>query len=127
MRKHLSWVIVIAAALACNTLAPRPAPTPLPTVTAPPPAELQASQTPAPTRAPTATPALSEVEGPTSIPQSDLYIVPGDVLIHPDPQIYSGDKVSFEVFAHDGANIGLRDFPVGLYAGAPGSDTQLAV
>ncbi len=117
MRKHLSWVIVIAA-LACNTLAPRPAPTPLPTVTALPTAELQASQTPASTLTPTAT--------PTPIPQSDLYIAPGDVLIHPDPHIYSGDKVSFEVFAHDGAKIGLRDFPVGLYAGAPGSDTQLA-
>lgn len=103
--------ILFTFALACNTLLPRPTPTPAPTNTA----------TPTPTVAPT------ETASPTSLPQTDLFIAPGDVALHPDAGIYSGDLVSFEVFAHDGAGMGLENFPVAVYLGEPGDGNELAV
>ncbi len=41
------------------------------------------------------------------------------MIIHPDPQVYAGDQVSFEVSVHDGANLGINRFPVSLYLGDP--------
>jgi hypothetical protein len=108
---------LLAAVLACNTLVPRPTPTTLP-------------PTPVftPTAAPTATaaPSPTAAMAPTAGARADLYITSGDVLVHPDPQIYSGDKVSFEIFAHDGAGLGLRNFSIALYHGAPSAADQVA-
>ncbi|MBM4425443.1 MAG: hypothetical protein FJ030_19035 [Chloroflexi bacterium] len=105
---RFAFAITAALALACNTLLPRAAPTP----------------TVAPTEAVAPTPAVPPTAAatPTLARPSDLYIGPGDVAVHPDTGIYSGDRVSFEVFPRDGANIGLENFPVAMYWG----ETQLA-
>lgn len=113
---RLALFCLLVASLACNTL--------VPTATSAP------TLAPAPTSAPTALPSLTPSLVPptlaptqTAIPSpasyTDLYILPGDISIHPDPQIYSGDKVSVEVFAHDASGLDLRDFHVALYRGAP--------
>lgn len=113
----LPLTLLVTAALACNNLAPQPTETPVPpTTTALP------SATPAPTL--TATPVLpTPTAFPTATPgrafNGDLYIGEGDVLVHPDPQVYAGDQVSFEVSVHDGAGLGLNRFPVALYLGDP--------
>lgn len=114
-------LVLLTALLACNTLIPRATPAPT------------ATPSPAPTRtatlAPTASPApaASSTPAATPGPRADLYITEGDVLVHPDPRIYSGDQVSFEVFAHDGAGLGLRNFSIALYLGQPADGKQLAM
>ncbi len=106
---------VILTALACNALTPQPTtqpPTPAPTATA----------SPQPTALPTAAPTATATPEPMP---TDLYIAPGDVIFHPEPVLYSGDKVSLEVFAHDGANMGLASFPVAVYLGEPSETTKI--
>ena len=112
--RRLAFALLTLAALSCNALAPQATvqpPTPQPTATASP----QPTLTPTPAPTETATPE-----------PSDLYIAPGDVVFHPEPVLYSGDLVSFEVFAHDGAAIGLASFPVAVYLGEPGEETKIA-
>lgn len=106
MRRALIAIVLLL--LACNRLTPAPTqpPTAAPTVTP--------SATAAPTLLPTATPA------------PDLYIAPGDVLVHPDGGIYEGDLVSVEVFAHDGAQVGLSHFQITLYHGDPAAGIEIA-
>jgi hypothetical protein len=111
---RVSIILALVTTLACNTLLPRPTSTPVPTYT---PAPTLTPVSPTPTVAPTATP----------IPHSDLYIESGDVIIHPDSEIYAGDIVSFEVFAHDGANLGLSNFSIALYAGEPEAENQIGL
>ncbi|HLF02773.1 MAG TPA: hypothetical protein VI547_12400 [Anaerolineales bacterium] len=108
--------LALAATLSCNTLLPRPTPTPVPTAT----------PLPTPTPVPP-TPTVAPTQTATPIPHSDLYIEPGDVIIHPDSEIYAGDIVSFEVFAHDGANIGLSNFSIALYANEPNPNNQIGL
>lgn len=121
MRRLLTLLILAAAlALACNTLVPvaiTETPVPLPTATPYPTATALPTATPRPTVAPT----LAAPATPT-----DLYISPGDVLIHPEPVLYSGDVVSFEVFAHDGGHKGLSGFPVAVYLGDPAAGKELS-
>lgn len=119
-RIRLPLFLLVAITLSCNTVLPRLTPTPSPAAT------LVPSPTPIP---PTATSpvASTETASPEPVAQSDLYIETGDVLIHPDPRLYAGDKVSFEIFAHDGANLGLNSFPVALYLGEPIPENRLAV
>ncbi|MEK6573451.1 MAG: hypothetical protein AABZ58_03945 [Chloroflexota bacterium] len=111
----VALALTVAFTLACNALIPRATPTPTPTVA------------PTNTVAPTPTVAPTETATPTLVPQTDLYIAPGDVVIHPEPLVYSGDLVSFEVFAHDGAGIHLHNFPVAVYLGEPSDEHKLAV
>ncbi|MEK7787257.1 MAG: hypothetical protein AAB658_17795, partial [Chloroflexota bacterium] len=109
-----AFALVILAALACNALTPQATvqpPTPHPTATASP--------------RPPPTPTVAPTETVTPEP-SDLYIAPGDVIFHPEPVLYSGDIVSFEVFAHDGAAMGLTSFPVVVYLGEPSEATRIA-
>jgi hypothetical protein len=111
---RIASLLLLGASLACNTFAAPPAPTlaPPPTVTpAPPPTATPLPPTAVPTPIPTETPAVD--------PYGDLYIGPGDVVVHPEPEVYAGDRVSFEVFVHDGANLGLSRFPVAVYLGDP--------
>jgi hypothetical protein len=118
-RIRLALGLLVAVTLACNALVPRaPTPSPFPT--------LAPSPTPNP---PTAIPTVAPTEtaAPAPISHSDLYIDSGDVLIHPDPALYAGDKVSFEIFAHDGADLGLSSFPVALYLGEPIPENRIAV
>ncbi len=121
MRRLLTLLILVAAlALACNTLVPvaiTATPVPLPTATPYPTATALPTATPRPTVSPT----LAAPATPT-----DLYISPGDVLIHPEPVLYSGDVVSFEVFAHDGGHKGLSGFPVAVYLGDPEAGKELS-
>jgi hypothetical protein len=112
--RRFAFALLALAALACNALTPQATvqpPTPPPTATA----------SPRPTLTPTVAPTETATPEPT-----DLYIAPGDVVFHPEPVLYSGDLVSFEVFAHDGAAMGLASFPVAVYLGEPGEATKIA-
>lgn len=112
--RRLAFALLALAALACNALTPQATvqpPTPPPIATA----------SPRPTLTPTVAPTETATPEPT-----DLYIAPGDVVFHPEPVLYSGDLVSFEVFAHDGAAMGLASFPVAVYLGEPGEETKIA-
>jgi len=121
MRRILS-AMMMATALACNTLLPAPTPTPLAPTVSP---TLSPTTTPAPTLTPAPTVAVAtEIAAPTeSAATGDLHIAAGDVRLHPDPVLYSGDLVSLEVIVHDGAALGLKNFPVAVYVG----DTRLDV
>lgn len=63
--------------------------------------------------APTLTPLPSPIASTPA--QADLHIGAGDVRLHPDPTLHSGDLVSLEVVVHDGAKLGLKNFPVAVY------------
>ncbi len=111
-RLSLFLFLSLFLSFSCRTLTPAPAPT----------------LTVAPTARPTAlpTPAPTPTLEPTPAPP-DLYIEPGDVLVHPDAAVYSGDLVSFEVFAHDGANMNLSGFGIAIYQGEPIDSNRIAV
>lgn len=100
--------LLFLLALACSTLAPAPtaalAPTPIP------------SSTPAPTPI-----ILTDTPEPTGAP-TDLYLTPGDIIVHPDGPIYSGDLVSFEVLAPDAR----APFDAVIYLDDDGQRTQIA-
>lgn len=102
-----------ASPTATATLKPTSAPVPTPTDTPEPPF------TPEPLPTPTATPE------PT-----DLWLGPSDLRIHPDGvSTYSGDLVSFEVYAHHGrdwATIPVPDVDVEVWLGAPGEGALIA-
>src|SRR3989304_1987237 len=104
--------LFLLLSLSCSTLTPTPAPT------------LTVAPTVRPTAIPTPAPTPT-LEPPPAPP--DLYIEPGDVLVHPDAAVYSGDLVSFEVFAHDGANMNLSGFGIGIYEGEPIDSNRIAV
>ncbi|MBI3244744.1 MAG: hypothetical protein HYZ49_20900 [Chloroflexi bacterium] len=112
--RRLAFIVLILATLACNALTPQP--------TLPPPTIVPAATpSPLPTLAPTVSPTETASPEPT-----DLYIAPGDVIFHPEPVLYSGDRVSLEVFAHDGGNFGLSSFSVAVYLSGPSEETRIA-
>ncbi|MBI4772407.1 MAG: hypothetical protein HY784_18760, partial [Chloroflexi bacterium] len=110
-------------ALACAALTPlygRPAgslltTTPAPTASPVPTRTPVPSRTPlpGPTPLPTATPAPTPTPVPTPVP-GDLYIAPGDVILHPDGVLYSGDQISYEVFAENSQRV-TWPIPVAVY------------
>ena len=128
------WLpILLAATLACNTLAPtpvvptRPAATPTalaPTSTAAVAVATLASPTAAPATATLATdaPPAAPTEAPT--PAADYQLSPASIHFHPDPQLYSGDIASIEVVA-EGAPANWSGAAVRLYIGER-SDEPLA-
>ncbi len=110
MRKLLPFLLLFT--LACNFLFPAETPTPAaatatptPTLTA---APLTLTATPLPTDTPTPAPS-STVEG-------TYHLQPGDVTFHPDPQLYSGDIVSFEIGAQNAAP-SWQEATVNVYVG----------
>src|SRR5574341_2444226 len=112
MRKLLPFLLLLT--LACNFLFPAATPTPAaatatlaPTSTVPPPA---LTATPLPNDTPTPAPS-STVEG-------GYHLQPGDVTFHPDPQLYSGDIVSFEIGAQNAAP-SWQEATVNVYVGTP--------
>jgi hypothetical protein len=109
--------------LACSVLsgpylAPAPTNTPLPRPTAAPPTA------PAePTALPTAVPSPTRTPAPTAtaVPVAhDVALTAADLLLHPDPQLYSGDVVSFEVLAQNPSGDSLSGLPVTIYLGEVG-------
>lgn len=68
-------------------------------------------QLPTQTQTPTQTPTLTLTPTPTATPR-DLWIDPAGVRVHPDGGLYSGDRVSFEVEARNGATHDLSRVPV---------------
>ncbi len=113
---QIAFAAALIFTLACNTLQPRPPSTQLPDFGQP-----ASRGSPLPGYSPTRPPDYSTTPTPT-----DLYLASGDVVVHPDPKIYSGDKVSFEVVIHDGAALGLKNFPVALYRDDPDLTNKLA-
>jgi hypothetical protein len=109
MRKLIPGLLVLA--LACNLVTRGIA---APTVTAPPPS----ATAPAP---PTATaPALPTFAPPIpASPPCALRLQPADVLIHPEPVLYSGDQVSFEIVAEP-ACAAWQHAVAALYVGRTG-------
>ncbi len=71
-----------------------------------------------PTSCPTATSA--PVPTPTSSPSptptpTDLYLPPGDVRLYPGPDLYSGDRVTFDVTPRNLGSIDPADLTVRIY------------
>lgn len=100
----------LLVAFACALPAP-PAtllPPPKATAAAPP-----ATLTPLPTIAPAPTPA-------------DLYLTAADVVLYPQPALYSGDLVTFDVTPHNLGDIAPDKLTVRIYHGAPASGTVVA-
>jgi hypothetical protein len=66
----------------------------------------------------TATPEFTATPAPTAVPSAvphDVSLAPTDVLVHPDPDLYSGDVVSFEILAHNPSGDELGGLPVTVY------------
>jgi len=104
-RSHSSYLLVPIVSLisllasACTQLALTPTSTPI----ARPPT---ASPAPSATSLPTATPVPTPTPAPTATPlPHDLYLAPDGLILHPDGALYSGDRVSFEIFASNAQNI----------------------
>lgn len=93
--------LLLTFSLACATLAPA-APPASPTTA------------PAPTEAPPPTSTLAPTPSPDTA-SDDLRIGPGDLTLHPDPALYSGDRVSFEVFAQSSDTVELKEVAVAIY------------
>jgi hypothetical protein len=107
-------------------------PSPMP---ASPAATATSKPTSTPVLTPTATPKPSPTPEPPPTPTvtsepTDLWLGPSDLRIHPDGvSVYSGDLVSFEVYAHHGhdwAAIPVPDVDVEVWLGAPGDGTLVA-
>ncbi len=95
MRRLLPLLLLFT--LACSLFSPRATPTALPesatplaheTATPPPPATPTVATTPS-------TPVI--ISSP--LPTGPFHLKPSDVTFHPDPQLYSGDRVSLELDA----------------------------
>lgn len=71
------------------------------------------SPTPA-ARPPTTAPALSPSSSPTPAP-TDLYLTPGDVRLYPGPDLYSGDRVTFDITPRNLGSIDPADLMVRVY------------
>ena len=67
---------------------------------------------PPPSVVPSATPSAGSQ--PT-----DLWIGPGDVQVHPDGVLYSGDQISFRITAHNASQVWLARVPVRVQTGSP--------
>jgi len=62
---------------------------------------------------PTNTPTLPATPTATAVaPQIDLSLEEGDVFLYPVPEIYAGDKVTFQVLAHVPENVDPRSVTV---------------
>ncbi len=95
------------------------------TPTAPATATPTATSTPLPPSVtPTHTPLPTFTPTPSRTP-ADLYISAEDIRVHPEPQIYSGDLVSFEVLPNDGAAVGLNDLGVAINLADGAEELQL--
>lgn len=93
---------------------------PLPTAAPPtdaPPTEVPPTAAPTPTDppSPTDTPALLDLPDavPTEPPTAELSLTAEDVFLYPVPQLYSGDRVTFQVYANvppqlDPREVGVR-------------------
>ncbi len=99
-----------------------PATQPLPTdtispadpATQPPiPTDTLAPATDSPTVAPTSSPTIplepSPTDGPAHTTATDLALDAADVVLHPVPLIYAGDKVTFQLMPHVPENINVYD------------------
>lgn len=128
----LSFLLLGLAACGAPTTTPTVPPTP----TAPP--SPTATVTPAPTAVPptaTVTPSstpLPPTTTATAVPPTptasatpapgDLWLAPSDLRLHPDGDFYSGDLISFQVFAHHGhdwASSGPPDVDLQIWLGPP--------
>jgi hypothetical protein len=119
------FLVLLLAACSAPTATP-PAPTIPPTSTVPPPSPT-ATLTPSPTLTPTPTPTASATAtssptptasatptptpSPTPLP-NDLWLGLEDLRVHPDgDRFYSGDLLSFQVYAHHGHDWGEASPP----------------
>lgn len=99
--------------------------TPVPPTATPTPSATATSIPPTATRTGTPTPSAT----PTALPD-DLWLGPSDLRIHPDgEQYYSGDLISFQVYAHRGqewTSSELLDVGVEIWLGESGESIVIA-
>lgn len=101
--------LALLTAFACALPAPPATYPPIPTPTAAVP-----SSTPTP-----------PVPTPSPTP-ADLYLTAADVVLYPQPALYSGDLVTFDVTPHNLGEISPDKLTVRIYHGAPASGTVVA-
>ena len=85
---------------------------PVPTDTLIPPTE---PPTAAPTSSPTVEVAPSPTNSPTHITASDLALDAADVVFHPVPVIYAGDKVTFQLLPHVPESLRVGDVNAAIF------------
>ena len=91
---------------------PTETPTSVPTFTAPAPTPL-----PPPTATPIPVPTETQVP-PTAVPVvDDLSISAENVFVYPVPQLYTGDRVTFQVYANVPSGIDVNELFVDIYVG----------
>ncbi len=135
-RQLVSLLILLAACTPSHGDEASPVPTlPPPTATAsatpvPPTATATASATPIPPTA-TATPVPPTATTPSTptptSPPDDLWLGPDDVRLHPDgDRFYSGDQISFQVYAHHGSPDQRPDVDLEVRLGPPDGGELIA-
>ncbi len=128
--RGLSWAIRLAPLLlaACSVLsgpylAPEPTASPAPSATAWP---VVASPTVQPAASATVAPATAApaAETPAVAAQqaADVSLDADSVILHPGPDLYSGDQVSFEILAHAPPGVSLAGLPVTVYRDTQGGE-----
>ncbi|HEY4722029.1 MAG TPA: hypothetical protein VII92_09300, partial [Anaerolineae bacterium] len=119
LNRLLTLVLLTALVLlaACVVQTPAPVsilatPSPIPSLTQPP----GPSITPSPASSATSSPVPSVT--PSPVPLADLRIGPRDIRLHPDGDLYSGDRISFSLTAHNDSRLLLTNVPIRVQAGS---------
>ncbi len=55
---------------------------------------------------------------PSPVPPADLWIGPRDIRLHPDGNLYSGDRISFSLTAHNDSHTWLARVPIRIQTGS---------
>lgn len=130
--------MLLCSSLACTLLtgpylAPAPTATLLPVASVTPTPPLAATNpSPVPSdpssRTPTspsvgAAPSLTPASALLDASSHDISLIPADLITHPDPALYSGDTVSFEVLVQNPSGESLQGLPVTIYRDTLGAES----
>jgi hypothetical protein len=133
----VALLLLLSLLAGCNgpfpTRRPAPSPTALPAPTTLPTAVPSEQPSPAATEQPSPTgqplPSPTGPPVPTPLPSptpSDLYLAAPDFVVYPEPRLYSGDEVTFDVIPRNLGSINPNDLVVHIYRYTDGKNEIIA-
>ncbi len=129
------WPFATARPAPSPTILPTAAPTGQPSPTALTTAAPTGQPSPETPRPPSPAPSGQPSPNPTGQPTfalppsptpSDLYLAPSGFIVYPEPQLYSGDKVTFDVIPQNLDSVNPNDLVVRIYRYTDGARNVIA-